>query len=400
MKTSRTGSKITIVGIGEAGLVGLKPAARALIENAKVLVGGARHLAMIPESRALRIEWTDLSATLEAIEAHADEDLVVLASGDPMWFGLGATLAKRFGPERLFVVPTPGAFSLAAARLGWPLQETLCLTVHGRPLENILLHLAPGQKLLVLGEDTFTPMKIADLLRSYGFKSSRITILSNLGGPRERIAQGVQAGLGLDVIAIECIADNAAAALSRAPGLPDEAYEHDGQITKRDIRAATLARLSPLPGQTLWDIGAGAGSVAIEFLRAVSSAKAVAFEKNPERAARIGRNALAQGVPALEIVTGSAPEVLQNREERPDAVFVGGGVSIPGLLECAWKVLNPGGRLVANAATIEGEASLLAWQKAEGGDLVRLSVDHLESVGAFKVWKPAIPVVQYCKVKT
>lgn len=392
-------NRIAVVGIGEGGLAGMKLAARALVENAKVLVGGARQLALIPENAAQRVEWTTLEETVAAIEAHADQDLVVLASGDPMWFGLGATLAKRFGPERLFVVPTPGAFSLASARLGWPLQDTVCLTVHGRPLENLALHLAPGQKILALGHDEFTPMNIGDLLRRHGYKSSKMSVLSHLGGHKERIVQGIQPGLGLDVIAIDCVADPDARILPRTPGLPDEAFEHDGQITKREVRAATLAALGPLPGQLLWDVGAGAGSVAIEFLRACPSAQAVAFERNAERSARIARNALALGVPSLEIASGEAPEILTGRTERPDTIFVGGGVSAAGVLDAAWEALKPGGRLVANAATLEGEASLFAWHVKQGGDLVRLSVDRLESVGAFKVWKPAIPVTQYCGVK-
>lgn len=391
--------KIAIVGIGEGGLAGMKLAARALIENARVLVGASRQLAMIPQGPAKRIEWTTLEETVAAIEAHADHDLVVLASGDPMWFGLGATLAKRFGPERLFVVPTPGAFSLAAARLGWPLQDTVCLTVHGRPLENLALHLAPGQKILALGNDEFTPMKIGDLLRRHGYKSSKMSVLSHLGGPKERIVSGIQPGLGLDVIAIDCVADPDARILPRTPGLPDEAFEHDGQITKHEVRAATLAALAPLPGQVLWDVGAGAGSIAIEFLRACPSAQAVAFERNAERSARIGRNALALGVPSLEIVSGEAPAILKSRPEKPDTIFVGGGVSVPGVLETAWTVLRPGGRLVANAATLEGEASLFAWQSEHEGSLTRLSVERLEAVGSFKVWKPAIPVTQYCGVK-
>ncbi|TAN56673.1 MAG: precorrin-6y C5,15-methyltransferase (decarboxylating) subunit CbiE [Rhodospirillales bacterium] len=393
-------TKITVVGIGEAGLVGLKPAARALVENAQVLVGGARHLGMIPETHAKRIAWTCLDETLNAIEAHADQDLVVLASGDPMWFGLGATLAKRFGPHRLFVVPTPGAFSLAAARLGWPLQDVTCLTVHGRPLETVALHLAPGRKLFVLGEDEATPKLLGDLLRKHGYGNSRMWVASHLGGPREAIVEGInQPGQGLDVIAIDCKADAETRPLSCIPGLPDDVFEHDGQLTKREVRAATLARLSPLPGQTLWDVGAGAGSVAIEWLRAVPSGHAVAFEKDSERAARIGRNALALGVPALEIVTGEAPDILKGRQDSPDTVFVGGGTSIPGLLEAAWAALKPGGRLIVNAATLEGEACLIAWQAAHGGELLRLSVDHMEAVGAFKVWKPSIPVTQYCGVK-
>lgn len=389
--------RIAVVGIGESGLAGMKLAARALVENAKVIVGGARHLRMLPEGTARLIEWTTLEETLSAIEANRAEGLVVLASGDPMWYGLGATLAKRFGPENLFVVPTPGAFSLAAARLGWPLQDTICLTVHGRPLDNITLHLAPGQKLLILGEDEFTPLKIGDLLRRTGYKSSQMTVLSHLGGPKERIVAGLKPGLGLDVIALDCAADEGnVAPLSRVPGLPDDAFLHDGQITKRPVRAATLAALSPLPGQLLWDIGAGSGSIAIEFLRAVPRTQAVAFEKKAERSTRIAKNALALGVPALEIVTGDAPAILDERQDRPDKIFIGGGVSNPGLLERAWDKLLQGGTLVANAATLEGEAALLAFFQKNGGQLTRIGIERLEAVGTFHVWKPAAPVLQYC----
>lgn len=389
--------RIAVVGIGESGLVGMKPAARALIENAKTIVGGARHLRMLPEGHARLIEWTTLEETLDAIEANRTDGLVVLASGDPMWYGLGATLAKRFGPESLFVAPTPGAFSLAAARLGWPLQDTICMTVHGRPLDDVALHLAPGQKLLILGEDEFTPLKIGDLLRRAGYKKSQMTVLSHLGGPKERIVTGLKPGMGLDVIALDCAADDGnVAPLSRAPGLPDDAFLHDGQITKRPVRAATLAALSPLPGQLLWDIGAGSGSVAIEFLRAVPRAKAVAFEKKAERSTRIAQNALALGVPALEIVTGDALAFLDERQDRPDKIFIGGGVSTSGLLESAWGKLPHGGTLVANAVTLEGEAALLAFFQKNGGELSRLGVERLEQIGALHVWKPAAPVLQYC----
>lgn len=392
--------RIAVVGIGESGLVGMKLAARALIENARILVGGERQLALIPESAAKRIVWTTLEETLAVIEANRGEGLVVLASGDPMWYGLGATLAKRFGPESLFVVPTPGAFSLAAARLGWPLQDTVCLTVHGRPLDDITLHLAPGQKILILGNDEFTPLKIGDLLRRKGFRNSQMTVLSYLGGPKERIVSGLKPGLGLDVIALDCVADDGnCQPLSRVPGLPDDAFLHDGQITKRPVRAATLAALTPLPGLLLWDIGAGSGSVAIEFLRAVPSAKAVAFEKKAERATRIAQNALALGVPSLEIVTGDAQVHMINRQDRPDRIFIGGGVSRPGLLETAWGALNNGGILVANAATLEGEAALLAFFRQNGGELTRIGIERLEKVGAFHVWKPAAPVLQYCGLK-
>lgn len=385
---------ITVLGIGEDGLDGLTPAARALIDGAEMLVGGARHLAMIPAGAAERQDWpSPFAAARSLLEPHLDRRVVVLASGEPLWFGVAATLIGWFGPELVEVVPHPGAFSLAAARLKWPLQDCLCLTVHGRPLDSLSLHLAPGRRLLVLSEDRTTPAKAAALLAGRGYGPSRLTVLEHLGGPAERITDPAGCAADLNVLAVECVAAPGRRPLSTMPGLPDETFEHDGQLTKRDVRAATLAALAPLPGQMLWDVGAGSGSVAIEWMRA--GGRALAIEHKPERIERIARNAARLGVPGLEIIAGRAPDALPLDREPPQAIFVGGGVSEAGLLDICWSALGRGGRLVANAVTLEGEQALVAFLGLHGGELTRLSVEHLAKVGGFHAWHPAKPVTRY-----
>lgn len=387
---------ITIIGIGEDGLDGVASSARTLIEGAEILVGGARHLAMIPQSQAERHVWpspfADARPLLDSVKARR---VVVLASGDPMWFGAGATLAGWFAPDEVTIIAHPGAFSLAAARLNWPLHEVLCLTAHGRPVEALALHFAPGNRLFVLSEDETTPDKVRDLLASHLYGRSRLVVLERLGGPAERIIEGAGPFDPLNLIAIEMIADPGARVLPLVPGLPDEAFAHDGQLTKREIRAVTLAALAPLPGLLLWDVGAGNGSVAIEWMRA--GGRAIAIEDHPDRAENIALNAARLGVPGLEIVRGRAPECLPYSD--PDAVFVGGGVSVPGLLDACWQALRPGGRMVVNAVTIEAEAVLLAFHSANGGELTRLAVSRLNKTGGFHTWAPAAPVTQYVAVK-
>ncbi len=386
---------ITVVGIGADGLAGLAPAARAVVEAAEVLVGGERHLALAEGIAAERHPWpSPLAAGRALLESLRDRRVVVLASGDPMWFGIGATLARWYPAAELAVLPHPGAFALAAARLAWPLAECLCLTVHGRPVEALALHLQPGRRLLVLGEDGTSPAAIAALLAAQGFAASRVAVLERLGGPDESVRWGVAPGRGADLVtvAVEVAADPGTRPLPLLPGLPDESFLHDGQLTKREIRAVTLAALAPLPGQLLWDVGAGCGSVAIEWMRA--GGRAVALEPRPDRCDRIGRNALALGVPGLEIVQAAAPAGLP-AEGSPDAVFVGGGVSVPGLLQACRARLAPGGRMVANAVTAEGEAALLAAHAAHGGSLTRLAVSRLAPVGGFHSWHAAMPVTQY-----
>ena len=402
-------ARITVVGIGEDGLDGLTPKARGLIDEAEVLVGGERHLSKVPLGGEQRIDWDgDFDAAFDKIEKMKDRRVVVLASGDPLHYGVGANIVRRFGADQVNVIPAPGAFSLAAADLGWPLADVKCLTVHGRALEAVTLYLTPGRRLLVLSWDGETPEKLAGLLTARGFGPSRITVLGNLGGDDETRTEGTaekwtgETVPDLNTIAVECVAGDGADVLSRVPGLPDDAFEHDGLITKSEVRAATLARLMPLPGQTLWDVGAGSGAVAIEWLRAEPSAKAFAVERDPKRAAVIARNAANLGVPELKIVEGEAPGILSGIETVPDAVFVGGGVSVPGLLEACWDALSPGGRLVANGVTLEAEQRLLFFQNEFGGDLTRMAVSRaapVGPVGKLHTFQPLKQVTQLVTIK-
>jgi precorrin-6Y C5,15-methyltransferase (decarboxylating) len=387
-----------VVGIGEDGLNGLGTAARALIKDAQVLFGGERHLAMLPGSRARCFVWDKLPEDVKAIARLQGKRVCVLASGDPMWFGIGATLARRFTPAEMTVIPHPGAFSLATARLGWPLAETVCVSVHGRPLETISLHLHPGARLLVLAEDEQTPMRLAALLRERGYGRSIMTALERLGGPNERVVAGTAARWRtrrcdlLTTLAVEVVADNTAIVRTRVSGLPDEAYLHDGQISQPEIRAAALAALAPWPGARLWDIGAGAGSIAVEWARA--GGRAIAIERVAARRNFIARNAVALGVPQIEIVAGTAPAVLKGLAP-PEAIFVGGGTSNPALLAAAWRALHSGGRLVAHAVTAEGEAVLAQFHEKHGGDMIRLAIARLATIGRFHRWDPQAPVTQY-----
>ena len=400
---------ITVVGIGEDGLEGISPAARRLIETADVLVGGKRHLAKVPVGPERRLDWKDgFDKAFNQMERNKGKKVVVLASGDPLNFGVGANVVRRFGADRVTVVPSPGAFSLAAAAMGWPLADVQCLTVHGRPLEAVHLHLVPGRRLLVLGRDGWTPGKLAKLLKGRGFGPSPMTVLANMGGKETRLKGMARKWPkkklpDLNVIAVECVAAPGADIRPRTPGLPDDAYRHDGLITKREVRAATIARLGPLPGQVLWDVGAGSGSVAIEWLRAEPTAQAVAIEMNKKRLAFIALNARNLGAPGLKIVEGAAPGVLKGLQPPPDAVFLGGGVSKKGLLEACWRALLPGGRLVANGVTIEAQQRLLSFRNVCGGELVRIAVSRaapMGPAGRLHAFRPLKEVTQLAAVKT
>jgi len=391
---------LTVIGLGEEGLEGLSPLACRALAAAPVVIGGRRLLDLIPDGPE-KIAWTTLDDTLARVIARRGQPTVVVATGEPMWFGLGATLARHIPAEEMTVLPHPGAFSLAAARMGWALQDTLCLTAHGRPVEALTYHFAPGARLLVLAADAPTPAAACRLLSLEGYGPSRVTVLSHMGGGKEARAEGMASTWAaevadLNVIAVDCVLAPGARPRSRAQGLPDEAFEHDGQITKREVRAITLAALAPWPGARLWDVGSGSGSVAIEWMRSCPGTTAVAIERDPARLVRIARNALALGVPGLEIVEGSAPGVLMDLTDTPDVIFVGGGVSRPGLLEAFWRRLGPGGRLVANAVTVEAEARLIAFRDRHGGTLTRLAVSRLKPAGAgpLSLWGPLAPVTQ------
>jgi precorrin-6Y C5,15-methyltransferase (decarboxylating) len=391
---------LAVVGVGEDGFAALSSAARALVAGAETLIGGARHLALVPEGRAERLPWrSPLAATLPEIAARRGRRVVVLASGDPMCYGVGAMLARSFAPEEMIVLPAPSAFALAAARLRWPLEDCATLSLHGRPLDALRLHLAPGVRLLALSTDGATPAQAAALLRDAGWGQSTITVLEHMGGPREQRRDGNAdtwdraRTADLNLLAIECRPGPASRAWSRLAGLPDDAFEHDGQITKREVRAATLALLAPLPGEHLWDVGAGSGAIAIEWLRAGSRLSAVAIERDPARAARIARNAASLGVPELAIVADDAPAAFATLE-RPDAVFLGGGLGDAAIFAAAWRALHVGGRLVANAVTLDGEAVLAQLAADHHGALTRIAVSRAEPIGGHHAFRPLLAVTQ------
>jgi precorrin-6Y C5,15-methyltransferase (decarboxylating) len=395
---------LSIVGIGAEGIGGLPSPARVLIDSAEVLIGGARHLAMVPQDhKAERHGWaTPLSDTVKSIRAMAGRRVTVLATGDPMSYGIGVTLAREFGTDAVTILPAPGAFSLAAARTGWPLHATDCITLHGRPLAMLNLFVRPGARLLILSENGDTPAQVARVLRERGYGASSISVFENMGAPDEGARHGIADGWNeaptadLNTIAVECVAGNGALAYSRLAGLPDEAFTHDGQLTKRVVRAATLSALAPQPGEMLWDVGAGCGSVTIEWMRA--GGQAVAIERSTERCTLIARNAAILGTPKLEIVTGAAPDALTNLP-RPDAVFVGGGTSNAALLDACWDALARGGRLVANAVTLDGEAALLERHGRTGGSLTRIAVSEVAPIGRVRAWKPMRTVTQFSATK-
>ncbi len=391
---------LSIVGLGEDGLAGVSPEARARVDAAEVLIGGARHLALVGDHPAEKLTWrTPLTATVGDIAERRGRRVVVLATGDPMWFGVGVTLARHFSAEDYEIFPTVGAFSLAAARLGWPIAETETITLHGRPLDSLTRVLAPGARILALADSGDSPRAVAALLVARGYGASVVTVLEHLGGPSETRRASIATAwppapcADLNTIAVECRADAGVVPLSRVPGLADDAFEHDGQITKHAVRAATLAALAPLPGELLWDVGAGSGSVAIDWLRAGRRMRAIAIERDATRAAACRRNAARLGVPELIVIEGEAPAALAGLRA-PDAVFVGGGLTRPELVELCWRALKPGGRLVANAVTVEGEAALIALRAKLGGSLTRLAITHAEPLGGYLGWRPAMPVTQ------
>jgi len=397
---------LAVVGIGEDGIDGLGARARALVAGADVVFGGRRHLALAAalirgEARAWPSPFDGGLAEVRLLRGRA---VCVLASGDPFQHGVGGTLARHVDPAEMEVVPAASAFGLAAARLGWPLQATETLSLHGRPVELVRPLLHPGARIVALTSDGAAPARIAALLAGDGFGPSRLTVLEALGGPEERRWSATAAGFGdrraadLNVLAVEVAAGPAARILPLGGGLDDGLFEHDGQISKREVRALTLAALAPRRGETLLDIGAGAGSVSIEWMLRHPSLRAVAIEARPDRAARIRRNAAALGVPGLRVVEAAAPAGLDGLEP-PDAVFVGGGGTDPGVLDAATALLRPGGRLVANAVTLEMQALLIAAAGRLGGDLTTIAIARAAPVGAMSGWRPALPVTQWAWVK-
>ncbi|MFR9730754.1 precorrin-6y C5,15-methyltransferase (decarboxylating) subunit CbiE [Saccharopolyspora sp. MS10] len=393
---------VDVVGIGADGWDGLSPAARRRVEAAEVVFGSRRQLDLVPPGAAERVPWPAplLPALPELFAAHSGRAICVLASGDPQFHGIGATLARVLGPERLRVLPHVSSVALACARLGWAEQDVAVVSLVGRHPELLHPEIQPGRRLVVLSSDAHTPARVAALLVARGFGASELAVLGDLGSAAESRVDSTAGDWphpevsALNVIAVRCVPGPEAERLPRTPGLPDSAFQHDGQLTKRDVRALTLARLAPTPGELLWDVGAGAGSIAIEWMRCDPANRAVAVEHREDRAARITANAMALGVPGLDVVVGAAPEALAELAA-PDAVFVGGGATAPGVLERCWAALRPGGRLVVNAVTIESEVLVADWYARCGGELVRIAAEHASPVGGFTGWRPAMRVTQW-----
>jgi precorrin-6B C5,15-methyltransferase / cobalt-precorrin-6B C5,C15-methyltransferase len=397
---------LTIVGIGEDGIAGLGDAAKRRIASADLVCGGARHLEL---AAALisgeRHQWlSPIETSVAFIKAARGRNVCVLASGDPFYFGIGATLARSIDPAEILTIPAPSSFSLAASRLGWPIQDTALVSLHGRPRDLIRPHLQPGARILALTSDEKGPAELASLLTRNGFGGSRLVVLEALGGERERITHhqaetfalvGVNS---LNVCALDVVAGADARVIPLTAGLDDGLFEHDGQITKREVRAVTLSALAARRGELLWDIGGGSGSISVEWMLAHAAMRAIAIEANAERADRIAQNAARFGVPGLRVVTGSAPGALDGLPQ-PDAIFVGGGGSDAGVMEAAIAALKPGGRLVANAVTLEMEAVLLVLQARLGGSLIRIDIARAAPVGGMQGWRSAMPVTQWSWVK-
>ncbi|NMY95092.1 precorrin-6y C5,15-methyltransferase (decarboxylating) subunit CbiE [Pseudomonas proteolytica] len=388
---------LTVVGIGEDGFKGLGRNARHALLRASRIIGGQRQLDLLPVCiRAERELWPS-PFSLAPLLARRFEPICVLASGDPMFYGVGASLARQVAADELLILPAPSSVSLAAARLGWPLQDVVTLSVVARPVAALNAHLASGVRLLVLSNDGQSPAAIAAMLRSSGFGPSRLSVFEHLGGSAERRIDGNAESwqdppvAALNLIAIDCIADANTPRLSRLAGLPDAAFKHDGQLTKRDVRAMTLARLAPAPGELLWDVGAGSGSIGIEWMRAHPSCRALAIEADAGRQQLIEHNRDALGVPGLHLIRGSAPQALAGLEA-PDAIFIGGGVTRDGVLDTCWQHLRPGGRLVANAVTLQSEMTLMNWRAQHGGELTRIHVAQAQPLGEFDTWRQALPI--------
>ena len=395
---------LAIIGIGEDGLSGLSSIARSLIDTAEILVGGDRHLDMLPADMRSRLVWAfPIESTIQQIISCRGKSVCVLASGDPLWFGIGTTLLKKIPMEEIVIIPSPSTFSLICARLGWSLNEVETLSLCGRPASLLHTYIYPNAKLLILSSGEKTPEVVANILCDRNFSNSKITVLEHLDGEKERITSNIASQYqhfpefaNLNAIAVECIPNPDAKILSRIVGLSDDVYHHDGQLTKCEVRAITLSALAPNAGELLWDVGAGCGSIAIEWMRSHPRCQAIAIEKS--RTHFISENAIALGTPNLKIIEGKAPEILQGLPT-PDAIFIGGGATVPYLFETCWENLRSHGRLVANIVTLEGEQKLFQWQQKYGGTLTQISISRAEAIGAFLGWKPMRPVTQWQVIK-
>jgi precorrin-6Y C5,15-methyltransferase (decarboxylating) len=406
---SSPSSRLSVVGIGADGWAGLGPAGREALATAQVIFGASRQLALLPaELDADRITWpSPLSAQLAGLlDAQAGRRRAVLASGDPTLYGIASTIARVAPDIGLLIVPHPSSVSLACARLGWVQQDVEVASLVARPLSALHRAVQPGAQILVLAQGADSPAQVAGLLRDRGYGPSRLIALSNLDAKDEQRVErtadawpetGWPDGTSaepLTVLGVECVPGPDAVRLPVVAGLPDDAYENDGQLTKRQVRAITLSSLGPVPGELLWDVGGGAGSIGIEWMRQHPACAALCVERDPERAARIQRNADQLGVPRLAVVIGSAPQALAGLPT-PDAIFIGGGAGTPGMIDACWQALRPGGRLVANVTTVESEQAVYAARAVHGGELTRIEITRAAPIGRFTGWRPAMPVTQW-----
>lgn len=396
-------SWLHIVGIGEDGLEGLAPATRAVVQSAEVIVGGERHHQLSGDVSGERVKWpSPFDALIEKLRALRGRTVVVLATGDPLWFSIGARIGRAIEPVEITYYPQLSAFQLAAARMGWSMADVETLTVHGRPVEQMIAFIQPEQRLLILTTGDQTPGEIANFLTARGFGQSKLTVLAAMGGDNEQIFNGHAETWDHEVpsfntLAVECIATPDALLLPRVPGLPDDFFEHDGTMTKREVRALTIAKLMPMRGALLWDIGAGCGSVAVEWMRAARDAQAIGIEPRADRRLMASKNALSLGTPQLQLVDGSAPLALIELPP-PDAVFVGGGLTNE-VFDAAWAALKPLGRFVANAVTLESEKILMELLEKHGGELSRLAASRAEPVGQYHGWRSFMSVTQWSIIK-
>ncbi len=392
-----------IVGIGEDGLDGLTPAARAVVEAAEVILGGERHHTLTDGLEARRIAWpSPFDALLDTLTGLRGQRVVVLATGDPLWFSVGARIGRAIPAGEITYHPQLSAFQLAAARMGWSMADLETLTVHGRPVEQMIAFIQPDARLLILTTGAETPAQIARFLTDRGFGDSRMTVMANMGATDETRFDDTARNWHHEVppfntLAVECIAAPDAALLPRVPGLADELFQHDGTMTKREVRALTVAKLMPMRGALLWDIGTGCGSVAVEWMRAARYTRAIGIEPRADRRAMAAENALALGVPRLELIDGKVPEALDGLDA-PDAVFIGGGLS-EATYAAAWSALKPLGRLVANAVTLDSEALLIDLHNRHGGELTKIAVSRAAPLGPHSGWRPMMPVTQWSMVK-
>ena len=408
---------LDIIGIGEDGMAGLSASARKTLEQAEIIIGGERHHGLSESVTAERLSWPHpFDALIDEIEARRGRRLVILATGDPLWYSIGARLTHAIPAEEIRFHPQLSAFQWAATRLGWSLADIETLTAHGRPAEQVVPYFWPGARLLILTAGTQTPGEIARLLTARGYGASKLTVLGALGGDQESRHEALASDWSeqdpsgsmpaFNTLAVECLG-TPAPLLSRMPGLPDDAFQHDGMLTKRAVRAMTLSRLMPARGELLWDIGTGCGSVAIEWMRAARDAVAIGFDSHTDRLEMARQNAETLGVPRLCLIEGRVPDAFAMIPEpkgprtdlnAPDAIFIGGGLTEALAAECFEK-LPRSGRLVANAVTLESEAVLNALHARFGGELARISVETVAPVGRLRGWRPAMSVTQWALVK-